>query len=95
LIAAGAGVNHFDSMYMTSLHTAIRQHHTAVVQLLLEHGATAVLNSVIALQCLNGAQCCTTTTALMLCTEADTVKLLLAAGADVHVTIMRATHAYM
>jgi ankyrin repeat protein len=87
LIAAGIDVNHFNSLNMTCLHTAIVTHRSAeLVQLLLNHGATAVMNSVIHKSCKTGARCCTTTTALMMCTEADTVKLLLAAGADVHVT---------
>jgi uncharacterized protein len=75
LISAGADVNHFDSMYMTSLHMAIREHHAAVAQLVLEHGATAVMNSILPIKCLTDAQCCTSVTALMLCTEPDTVKL--------------------
>jgi uncharacterized protein len=81
LIAAGADINNADSNGMTSLHMAIGSNHSAVAQLLLEHGATAVLNNVVSVNC-----CCTGLTALMLCTEADTLKLLLAAGADVHIT---------
>lgn len=83
LIAAGVDVNHLNSMHLTSLHIAIREHHAAVAQLLLEHGAAAVMNSVVAIKCTKS--CCNSVTALMMCTEADTVKLLLAAGADVHV----------
>jgi uncharacterized protein len=86
LIAAGADVNHFHSVHMASLHTAIYYHQATVVQLLLEHGATAVMNSVIALKCSDDAPCCDGMTALMMCNEVDTVKLLLAAGADVHIT---------
>jgi ankyrin repeat protein len=56
------------------------------VQLLLEHGATTVMNSVLPVRCCTDAQCCDNVTALMMCTEANTVNLLLAAGADVHVT---------
>jgi uncharacterized protein len=87
LIPAGAIVNriNYDGQY--ALHTAIRRNHAAVVQLLLEHGATAAMNSVVPVVCLDGTDhCCTQTTALMLCTTVDTVKVLLAAGADVHVT---------
>jgi ankyrin repeat protein len=86
LIAAGADVNHSNILKMTSLHTAIKEHQAAVAQVLLEHGATAVMNSVLPLKCVNGALCCFGLTALMMCTEADEVKLLLTAGADVHVT---------
>jgi hypothetical protein len=55
------------------------------VQLLLEHGATAVMNRIISATCANGPYCCTSATALMLCTETNAVKVLLDAGADVHV----------
>jgi uncharacterized protein len=81
LIAAAADVNNADNKGMTSLHLAVQARHSAVTQLLLEHGATAVMNNVVSVSC-----CCTGLTALMLCTEADTLKLLLAAGADVHIT---------
>jgi uncharacterized protein len=84
LIAAGADVNHSSSLNMTSLHIAIKERRAAVVQLLLEHGATAVINSVTPIKCFNG--CCDGATALMMCTESDTVKVLLAAGADIHIT---------
>jgi uncharacterized protein len=84
LIAAGADVNHFNCVHMASLHTTIFNHQAAVVQLLLEHGATAVLNSVIALEC--DEQCCPDETALMMCTEVNEVKLLLKAGAHVNIT---------
>jgi uncharacterized protein len=80
LIAAGADVQH------ASLVAAIIHKQAKIVRLLLKHGATAVANSVISAWCPHGAQCCDGVTALMLCTEPYTVKLLLAAGADVHVT---------
>jgi ankyrin repeat protein len=91
LIAAGADVNHFNSMNVTCLHVAVMMQHTAVVQLLLEHGATAVMNSAVintavAIECDYVQLYCRGKTAPMMCTEAHTVKLLLAAGADVHVT---------
>eukprot|EP00953_Heterococcus_sp_UTEX-ZZ885_P041910 21347-Heterococcus_DN1.PRE.1 len=81
LIAAGADINNTDSNGITNLHLAVQASHSAVAQLLLEHGATAVLNNVVSVSC-----CCSSLTALMLCTEADTLKLLLAAGADVRIT---------
>jgi uncharacterized protein len=86
LIAAGANVNTINLKGSNYLHTAVERQHPAVVQLLLEHCATAVINSVVPILCPNGDDCCTRATALMLCNEAGTAKLLLAAGADVHVT---------
>eukprot|EP00953_Heterococcus_sp_UTEX-ZZ885_P007553 4572-Heterococcus_DN1.PRE.3 len=86
LIAAGVDVNYADIKGTTSLHMAVNNQHAAVVQVLLEHGATAIMNSVIATQCPHGARCCDGVTALMLCKKAATVKVLLDAGADVHVT---------
>jgi uncharacterized protein len=44
LIAAGADVNHTSRTGGCVLHTALMEPHAAVVQLLLEHGATAVVN---------------------------------------------------
>jgi uncharacterized protein len=82
LIAAGADVYHFNSMNITCLHFAIMEKRSAVVQLLLEHVATAVMNSVVITRCLKA--CCDSATALMMCTETHLVKLLLAAGADVY-----------
>jgi ankyrin repeat protein len=65
---------------------AIQHNHSALAQLLLDNGATALVNSVAPVVCCNGAQCCTHTIPLILCDTADTVKVLLAAGADVHLT---------
>jgi ankyrin repeat protein len=56
------------------------------VQLLLEHGAQAALNRVVPLKLNQAADVIVHVTALMLCEEATTAKVLLAAGADVHVT---------
>jgi ankyrin repeat protein len=87
LIAAGADVNCAHSNGVTSLHLAVTSHHTAVAQLLLQHGAAELVNNIVLAQCPASNECCCTgLTALMMCTEADTVKLLLAAGADVHAT---------
>jgi ankyrin repeat protein len=84
-IAGGADVNlaHIDGQ--TSLHLAVCCKQAAVAQLLLERGATAMMDSVLPLVCLNGDQCCDELTAQMMRTNAETVKILLAAGADVHV----------
>jgi uncharacterized protein len=86
LIAAGTDVNNTNFAGYQTLHTAIMKQHAAVVQLLLEHGAVAVLNSVVPIGCSNGAQCCTQATALMTSRNVAITKVLLAAGADVHVT---------
>jgi ankyrin repeat protein len=85
LIAAGADVNHTNSTGGSVLHTALIDSRAAVVQLLLEHGATAVVNSVIPLMSSDGVAWYGLT-ALMMCTTVDTMKLLLAAGADAHVS---------
>eukprot|EP00953_Heterococcus_sp_UTEX-ZZ885_P008302 4987-Heterococcus_DN1.PRE.1 len=85
LIAAGADVNHADSEGHATLHTALCRKHVEIVQLLLEHGATAVMNRIVSATCANGPYCCTSATALMLSTETNAVKVLLDAGADVHV----------
>jgi ankyrin repeat protein len=86
LIAAGGHVIDGNAVEFSTLHAAIRGQHAVVVQLLLEHGATAVMNSVVAEACDNGKHCCNGLTALMMRTTVDTVKALLAAGADVHTT---------
>jgi ankyrin repeat protein len=86
LLAAGADVNNTISGGYRSLHTAIIENHAAVVKLLLEHGATEVMNEIVPTKCTGGSVCCKSMTALMLCFEVDTLKVLLAAGADVHVT---------
>jgi ankyrin repeat protein len=76
--------NTTDIKGVIALHIALKYNFSAVAQLLLEHGATAVMNSVVAIHCCNRPHCCTALTALMLCATANTVKVLLAAGADVH-----------
>jgi uncharacterized protein len=86
LIAAGADVNVVSVYGATSLHVAVTHGRSAVAQLLLEHGGAAVINSYVPVQCVLGAECCDGVTALMLCSTAETIKLLLAAGADVHAT---------
>jgi uncharacterized protein len=86
LIAADSDITNADISGATSLHMAVVQQHSAVAQLLLEHSATAVMNNVMPVRCPHREHCCTSQTALMMCTTADTLKVLLAAGADVHVT---------
>jgi uncharacterized protein len=86
LIAAKSNVNNSLSTGETSLHKAVIHQHSAVAQLLLEHGATAMMNEVIDVWCAFDEYCCGGQTALMLCSTVDTVKVLLNAGADVHIT---------
>jgi uncharacterized protein len=85
LVAAGADVNHTDSTGKYSLHIAADMQHAAAVQLLLQHGAAAVMNTVQRLDP-NYEVISNGMTALMMCTTTDTLKVLLAAGADVHVS---------
>jgi uncharacterized protein len=84
LIAAGAHVVDADIEELSALHAAILSNHIAVVQLLLEHGATAMINSMVSGACDNGEDCCDGVTALMMCEHPAITKVLLAAGADVH-----------
>jgi uncharacterized protein len=80
LIDAGADVNHANNIGVTSLMRAVVGQHSPIMQLLFDHGAKAVMNSVTDIQgAING-------TALMMCTIVDTVQVLLAAGADAHAT---------
>jgi ankyrin repeat protein len=76
LLAAGA--DHYSGTQLC-LHIAVDRQHTAMVKLLLEHGANAMINDMNYI-----CQCCGRMTTLMMATDAATVKLLLAAGADVH-----------
>jgi uncharacterized protein len=87
LIAAGSDINNVLINGETGLHQAVTHKHSGTAQLLLEHGATAVLNNVINVECPFGEHCCSGLTALMMCSTVDTVKVLLAAGADVHVSV--------
>jgi ankyrin repeat protein len=86
LIRAGADVGAVCSNGMTSLHPAARWGHLELLQLLLEHGAAAVIDS-LSPAC--GHSSCGKSTALMACDSPAAVKVLLAAGADVHVTTDR------
>eukprot|EP00953_Heterococcus_sp_UTEX-ZZ885_P032631 17024-Heterococcus_DN1.PRE.5 len=90
LLAHGADVNlsnkagefalHRAARGCTALHEAICYKHLPVVKLPLENGADAVLNS---MQCEN-LDIDSAISALMLCEDTAILKLLLAAGADVH-----------
>jgi uncharacterized protein len=80
LIAAGADVLQSDATGSTALHAAVRYGHSVAVKLLLEHDADAVLST---MQCKRWSNCCHVS-ALMMCNDTAILKLLLAAGADVH-----------
>jgi uncharacterized protein len=89
LLAHGAEANMCNANG-ARLHRAILADNSIMVQLLLEHGATAVMNSVLFVKCSQfidgcGDCCCIGLTALMMCTTVDTVKVLLAAGANVNI----------
>jgi uncharacterized protein len=90
LMAAGADVARTDASGGTALHAAVLHSCAASVKLLLEHGAGTAINN---LQC-NMCTCCGRASALMVCTDTAVLKLLLTAGADVHVTTSSVTLAY-
>jgi uncharacterized protein len=81
LLAAGADYRHTDHNGDTCLHVAAHFAHTALVQLLLQHGAAAVMNR-------RGCwcPCCGSGPVLISCRDTATLKLVLAAGADIHCT---------
>jgi uncharacterized protein len=69
-----------------ALHASVlNSNGTAVQKLLLEQSAVAAMMTNVAEQC----SCCGPRTAVMLCEQPEQLKLLLAAGADVHVTTDR------
>ena len=68
------------------LYTSTARQNAAVVQLLLDDGATAVTNSAVRVLCSTETAGCTLSTALMMCVTAETVRAPLAAGGDVHMT---------
>jgi uncharacterized protein len=77
--AAGANVNASTVKGATALHFAVEAQHAGLVQLLLEHGAAAVMDSVQAPAC----HCCGRVSAVMQAREIPVLKLLLTAGASV------------
>eukprot|EP00953_Heterococcus_sp_UTEX-ZZ885_P019288 10775-Heterococcus_DN1.PRE.3 len=85
LIAAGADVTIVDSGGSSSVHRAIDNSNADMVKLLFQQGAAAVLQTRVPCTCAMSWQC-GSVTAVMLCKHAPTLKLLLAAGADVHAT---------
>ena len=81
LLAAGAVTTYANQRERTCLMDAVAGKHVEVVKLLLQHGADSSINS-------NKRGC----TALMLCNDSTILKLLLAAGADVHCTAHKLGH---
>jgi uncharacterized protein len=82
LITADASiVQKTDSTGVTAMHWAEVFEHADVVQVLLNNGAAAVINS----KGLTSAEC-EPMTPLMLCKQPAIAKMLLEAGADVHIT---------
>jgi ankyrin repeat protein len=83
LLNAGADITAELTVGVNVLHTAVNNsEHPEVLQLLLEHsGAAAMIDSLAAL-----CDCCGKRSPLMTCAQPAHLKLLLAAGADVHKT---------
>jgi ankyrin repeat protein len=83
LLDAGADASIVASKGYTVLHAAAsNEQHPQVLQLLLQSGAAVAYINSIASYC----DCCRNATPLMWCKQPAHVKLLLAAGADVHLT---------
>jgi ankyrin repeat protein len=81
LLAAGADAACSDLADIGALHVALRVGYTELVQLLLQHGADALLNT----RCPRPCQCCRDATPVTACNHTSILKLLLAAGGDVHI----------
>jgi ankyrin repeat protein len=81
LVAAGADLIAVAAEGTTALHQAALNTQADVLQLLLEQAGTAHIDDLAPL-----CHCCGSCTALMMCKQPTHVKLLLAAGADVHTT---------
>jgi uncharacterized protein len=81
LINGGANAADLNSKGLSPLFTATEWGLTGTVKLLLEHGAAAVIEAEMTV-C--AAICCGPITALMVSQQPAIIKLLLAAGADVH-----------
>jgi uncharacterized protein len=78
LLAAGADAAHLNSEGISSLQYAVSEDNAALLQLLLQHGAAAVINQE-SLGCVHSG---TDLTALMVSSSAAVTKLLLQHGAD-------------
>jgi uncharacterized protein len=83
LLDAGADVSELIYSGSTVLHAAaVNEAHPQVLQLLLQHTAAMAHINSTAEHC----ECCGSSTPLTWCKHPATVKLVLAAGADVHMT---------
>jgi uncharacterized protein len=83
LLDAGADVAAQHPRELTVLHAATcNNKRPEVLQLLLEHSAAAAMVDSMTIHC----SCCGPRSAAMMCEQPAHLKLLLAAGADVHVT---------
>jgi ankyrin repeat protein len=78
LLAAGADAA-APARFGGCLLIAASEGHAQMVQLLLRHGAAAVIDDVFTV-----CNCCSQLTAVMACEEHTALKVLLEAGADVH-----------
>jgi ankyrin repeat protein len=81
LIAASADVTHRDQQGASCPHLAACNHHIDLVQLLQQHGAAAVVNTLG-----KWYRCCGANSVLMGCANVPLIKLVLSAGADMHMT---------
>jgi uncharacterized protein len=79
LIDTGADAAVVTPPGFTCLHAAAHNEHPEMLQLLLECGGAAVIDNLFPL-----CGCCGNRSALMMCKQPTEVKLMLAAGADVH-----------
>ena len=91
LLAAGANAAHTNSKGIGSLQHAVSEENAALLQLLLAHGAAAVINN----QSLGCVHSDSGLTALMVSATAATAQLLLKHGADVHIRTSAVTRVCM
>jgi uncharacterized protein len=82
LLDAGADISAQCLEGETMLHATVQSNRPEVLQLLLEQSSTAAMIDNLAVDC----ECCGPRTAITMCEQPAHLKLLLAAGADVHVT---------
>jgi ankyrin repeat protein len=82
LLAAGADTTALTTAGLTAVHAAAANSDPAVLQLVLEQSSAAALLDSTVMMC----ACCGRVTAVMACVKAPHLKLLLAVGADVHIT---------
>jgi uncharacterized protein len=81
LLAAGADVTHTALEGFGAVHLAVDHGKTELVQFLLQRGAGVLLNSLYPMSC----EVCSRVTCIMDSKHTAITKMLLAAGADVHI----------